>query len=940
MVRSFVISFLIVTAAATLFLMGLLQPIDNRLRALRFNFDNHAPSGQVVMVDIDAKSLDYIGVWPWKRRVYARLLDQLSKLGAAEVAFDIDFSSASDPIEDALFAEALERAGGATVLAAFNQPLEALSGNTRLHANLPIPQLLQHAWPAMVNVFARSDGRIHTFPFGEILAGEPVQSMAVVMSGHAGPVSRDFVIDFGIDAGKIQRFSVSDILEGKVPAASIAGKKVIVGASAAELRDFFAVPRFGIISGSLLQVLATETLLQGRMIRLSDSNLVLFLLFIMGGLTVLILRNGKLRVSMGVLVIMALTLEGAATWLQVSYAYSIQSSASHLTILSFAVFAVAQEIDFRKILQINSENKEQNTRTILDLVIADNFDGVVIVREDDSIYAASGAAARILGEYTIDLGADLTGLDFSKIAPEPFVEAIRTAIGEMKSGRWQSKPPHILDAPFGTAERKILEFVVVPSRQEGGLALDGRKMPDSFVACLSFRDITKRRISEEKIAYLARYDTTTGLPNRNHFSEQLSTLLKDQSTHKTGAAVVCLSLDRLDNLEHTLGHKNAEKTFIQAVKRAQHMLSSDNFLACNGSGSLLFLIKTMPDKAAVQTLVKYILEELAKPYFHSGHGAVVGTSAGIVMISEASRSVDTLLVNTNAALNRAQKLSGNSLCFFEPVMETNLRARQELEIDLWKAFKRKEFEVFYQPQISMSDGALLGAEALLRWKHPEKGYISPAEFIPIAEQSSLIIGLGKWVLEQACRDVSAWPDHLKVAVNVSPVQFAQGDLVKTVEAALRGAGITARQLGLEITESLFIEDNDQILHIMEKLRQMDICFALDDFGTGYSSLSYIQNFPLDKIKIDQSFVKNLDLNPQSLAIIRTISALAESLGLQSVAEGIETEDQQLLLKLAGCTIGQGYLYGKPMPHKEMMAFIARSCGDNPVHKQDELVTIA
>lgn len=924
---------LIAIVSAVFYLAGWAEPFDNRLREYRFSYDNHLPSGEIVIVDIDAKSLEKIGVWPWKRSVYAKLLDRLNALGASEVAFDIDFSNASFPKEDAIFAAALERAGGATILAVFNQMPTAHSNISDLHSNQPISLFADHAWPATVNVFAEPDGHIHSFPFGGMISGEPVQSIAAILSGYPGSTQGSFIIDFGLDAGSIQRFSIADILAGEISAQQLKAKKVIIGASATELRDFFTVPRNGIIPGHLLQAIAAETLLQGRAITLSGARVVLPVILALGLMFLLIMSWQKWRISLGVFAISAVLLESAATWFQVTGAYSIQTATPLFTIGAFSMFTVVREIDLRKILALISENKAQNTRTILDRVVADNFEGLVIVQEDGSIYALSRAAARMLQENNENIPVDLIGHPFCEIAPLPFADAVSAAFKDIKSGTWVHEPPQILDGAFGASDRKILEFGVMPSKLEGAVTINGQKEPDSIVACLSFRDITKRRIAEEEISYLARFDTTTGLPNRNHFIDYISSLLLETPADDNHLAIICLSLDRFKNIQDSLGYEYAEEVLKYAAKRVQKRLSRSDFLASYGESGFLLLINSKPDQPAVQALVETLLNDLTIPYHHGGRGSVVGTSAGVMMITDKREQADKLIKNADAALHRATLSTGNSFSFFEPAMETSILARQTLELDLWKAIERNQFQVYYQPQLRLSDNTLIGAEALIRWQHPERGFISPVEFIPIAEQSNLIVEIGDWVLEQACRDAATWPNHLKVAVNVSPTQFMLGNLKQSVQTALRNSGISTRQLDLEITESLFIEDNNKILKIMNELQEIGIRFALDDFGTGYSSLGYIQKFPLDKIKIDQSFVRDIDHNQQSLTIVRSVTTLSESLGIDTVAEGVETEEHLALLRLVGCTIGQGYLFAKPMPADKMLEYIQHYDDSNQIHRE-------
>ncbi|MFV2033877.1 MAG: putative bifunctional diguanylate cyclase/phosphodiesterase, partial [Halocynthiibacter sp.] len=330
-----------------------------------------------------------------------------------------------------------------------------------------------------------------------------------------------------------------------------------------------------------------------------------------------------------------------------------------------------------------------------------------------------------------------------------------------------------------------------------------------------------------------------------------------------------------------------------------------------GGDEFAVLLDRPMTRVAAGRLADQIMEAVSAPMALNRHRIVIGTSIGIAMIRDPNVDGDQIIRDADTALMRAKSAGGSGRKFFDPQMASEIRDRREIELELWGAYDRGEFEVHYQPQVSLRDTEINGVEALVRWRHPERGLISPAIFIPLAESTGLIEPLGAFVLEEACREVASWPRRLKVAVNLSAVQFERGDLVATIAAILDKTGLPVEQLDLEITESLLMHDNGKTAEILAQLRKMKLGFALDDFGTGYSSLSYIHKFPIHKIKIDQAFVKGLPDDHDSLAIIRAIITLADSLGLTTTVEGIETEDQAQILRLAGCTQGQGYYFGKP-----------------------------
>ncbi|CAO4149435.1 putative signaling protein [Methylorubrum aminovorans] len=306
-----------------------------------------------------------------------------------------------------------------------------------------------------------------------------------------------------------------------------------------------------------------------------------------------------------------------------------------------------------------------------------------------------------------------------------------------------------------------------------------------------------------------------------------------------------------------------------------------------------------------------------------GHLLTIGASVGVALAPSDGAEADQLLKNADLALYRSKVDGRSTFRFFEPEMDARMQARRRLELDMRQALARREFQLHYQPQLSLDTNSITGCEALLRWQHPERGMVSPIDFIPLAEEIGLIVPIGEWVIRQACRDAALWPAPLTVAVNVSPAQFKSERLVETILAALSSSGLPAKRLEVEITEGVLLQENERTLKTLHRLRQLGVRVSMDDFGTGYSSLSYLRSFPFDKIKIDRSFVKDLAVRPDGDAIIRAIAGLGKSLGMTTVAEGVETHDQMQRIKAEGCTDVQGYLISKPVPVDQLMKYIAR-----------------
>ncbi len=426
---------------------------------------------------------------------------------------------------------------------------------------------------------------------------------------------------------------------------------------------------------------------------------------------------------------------------------------------------------------------------------------------------------------------------------------------------------------------------------------------------VTYEDVTDRHKAQARVAHMARHDSLTDLPNRTVFLEKMSEGLNQVAIAGGEMAVLCFDLDNFKTVNDRLGHAAGDRLLRWVAARLKENVGEHDTVARLG-GDEFAVLQRGPQPQSAEGLAHRLVEIIGHPPPLESQSIHIGASIGIAIAPEHGLDADELMKCADLALYKAKAKGRGAFQLFEPEMEEEARNRHALEHDLRTALERSEFHLVYQPQVRLDSSELTGFEALLRWKHPSRGFVSPAEFIPLAEENGLIVPIGEWVLRTACATAVSWPD-VTVAVNLSPVQFRSRGLVAMVTSALAEAGLPPQRLELEVTETALLDDSEATIEILHQLRALGVRVSLDDFGVGYSSLSYLRKFPFDRIKIDRSFVGTLGESPESIAIVRTIASLGSVLGVETTAEGVETIEQLDFVRECGCTAVQGYYFGKP-----------------------------
>lgn len=440
-------------------------------------------------------------------------------------------------------------------------------------------------------------------------------------------------------------------------------------------------------------------------------------------------------------------------------------------------------------------------------------------------------------------------------------------------------------------------------------------------------DITDRKRAEGHALYMAHHDTLTDLPNRSFLRDRLRREIARTRRGDRSFALHFLDLDRFKNVNDVLGHSVGDRLLQEVALRLLDTVRQDDVVARLGGDEFAILQSDIARPEDAVDLAQRIIAVVAEPHHIDGHEINSRTSVGITLHPTDGGDVDEVLKHADLAMYRAKTNGGNTYCLFADDMNKLARAAVNLDADLRRALSRKEFLLHYQPQIDLTTGKIVGAEALLRWRHPESGMVRPGDFLPFAEENGLIVPINEWVLEEACREAASWPARglppLRVAVNMSPVQFRKQDVHEHVVDVLKKTGLDPSRLELELTENIVMQDADAAARELDKLKQLGVSLSMDDFGTGYSSLNYIKRLPFSRIKIDQCFIRNLEIDSNDAAIVRTIVALGESLGLDILAEGVETVEQMEVLRAIGCGEVQGYYFSRPLPAEDFVALALR-----------------
>jgi diguanylate cyclase (GGDEF)-like protein/PAS domain S-box-containing protein len=886
---------LVVIALSMVLLTGWHGSLRHALTDLRFTLEPRNASGEIVVVAIDAESIEKIGVWPWPRRLHAELLRQLGKAGARDIAFDVDFSTPSDAASDQSFVDALAGNGGSVILPSFKQ---RGSNAAAIHVNHPLKPFADHSWSAVVNVAVEPDGLVRRYPLGERLETEFLPSMGALLAGQYTERGAPFLIDFGINAATIPRVSYVDALRGD-PAAleKLRDKRIVVGGTAIELGDRFSVPNGNVVSGPVLQALAAESILQNRALRgTSDAIAFAGLCFVSLTMVFTWRRLGAAKRAM-LLVAMAAAFETIAVVLQAKLPLVLDTSLLHTAIAVYLAAIALDEIDFRGLLSRIAENRFHRIAMSLG-------DGLICTDSNYLITVWNPGATSIFGyEPGEMIGAPFDAICARKDETASPVFSIRDA-----ASRWSMALGGSITEFEG--RRKNGEVFTIEACFSGWQGTDGFQ----FGAVL--RDVSLRKREAERIRYLAEYDSLTGLANRNTLQNRLQAMIVTAERESDAVALLVLGLDGFQQINDMLGQTYGDLVLRAVARRLSAEAGGTAIVARLSGDEFAIAVRCATLTETVAQFCERIAGAFDPPLSAGTRQQRVTISIGAAVHPEAGHGADELLSNGHLAFCRAKAIRRGGHVIFERAIRQQLETRLALEAELASAAEHDQFELFYQPQVRLTDGALIGAEALIRWRHPDRGLVAPGLFMPVVNTSALSDRIADWVLNTACRQARVWElagNSVRIGVNLSPSQLQSGDLAATIKAVLMDTKLAPSLLELEVTEDILLLDEQKVRDTFHRIRSLGVRIVFDDFGTGYASLSYLKKFPLDGLKIDRSFVSDLLTNSEDAAIVRLTVGLSAQLNISVIAEGIENRTTADFLIAMGCEHGQGYFFGRPMP---------------------------
>ncbi len=909
---SIILAVLLVVLSVLLNRLQVLERWDNLFYDLETSYIKRPVDDGIVIVAIDERSLDQLGRWPWSRALHALMLDQLTATGVAAIGMDVLFMEPDlkHPDEDRLLVDAIRRNG--------NVVLPVLTGGQHqsIVAIKPVAEIAAAAAQlAHVNMRFDAQGVARKFDLQISLAdGQQLPSMSLALNrllqrqASLGKQSgkSTVLLTFAGPPGYFHRVSFVDVLLDSTVRQNLNGKTVLIGMTAAGLGSRIATPvskTDRLMSGIEFHANALAAIRSGLIIRPLSLTAYILASAALLAIPVLLYPHFKPRIAF-LLTLIAVGVTFVVSFMLLRYLQLWFAPLSTLLclLLGYPIWS------WRRLEQLGYSLFREHEKAGATLKAID--DAVITLDDRGRVEFMNPAAEKMLACALED------------VKQEPFSEICQIAEPN-ESGGLESYS--LGEAPW--EETKIIRnrlgkeytvrFSSSPLYAENGFTAG---------VVYAFSDLTELIKINRKIAFIAAHDNLTGLPNRVLLQDRLERAIVSASRNGSNFALLFIDLDDFKKINDGMGHNCGDLLLQEVARRLRNWVrQSDTISRWGGDEFIVLLADLTFPKDAADVAVK-ILDGLADSFVLEGQEVFITPSIGISLFPQDGPKAEVLLAKADAAMYSVKKNGRNDFCFYSQDLESLAKERLIMEKELRHALQSDQFEMHYQPQIDLISNRLIGAEALVRWRHPDRGLIAPDQFIPLAEEIGLIVPLGEWIFKTVCKQIKLWEESglpvIKIAINLSPRQFVQKDLVDIINREIREQGVSAEKIQVEITESMIIQDIERVIQILNNLKSSGISIAIDDFGTGFSSLEYLKRFPIDKLKIDKSFVASVLQNQDDASIVQAVIALGHNMNMQIIAEGVETEEQVRFLQDRSCDYGQGYFFSKPLDDQDMGRLIA------------------
>lgn len=892
----------------------LLQRWDNLFYDLESTLITAPVDKDIVIVAIDDASLKKMGRWPWSRAIHAHLIDQLTEVGVEAIAMDILFMDrdAMHPENDQLLASAIHRNGHVILPALTTKQEETLLIIKPLKDFAEAARQLVH-----VNMRFDSQGIARQFELQLELDDDiylPAMSLALsrLLPNHNEPENlteqNRVLIQFAGPPGHFQHISYADLVSNNELQKQLAGKTVLIGITATGLGSRVATPASQtgqLMSGIEFQANALATLQSGKVIRPLQWPAYTLISFSLIILLVVLFRF--LSPFYALLLVFGFSILTVASSFFLLSNWSLWFAPLPTLLCLMLSYPLWSRQKLEQLGQSLFKEHERASAT-LDAIA----EAVITTDRRDRIEFMNPAAEKLLAS------------PLAKVKQKPFSEVcqiIKQTDSRVLNNRTLARGEQQTKTQVIRNENGDEYSVQISS----SLMYDEKKRPNGVVYALS--DLTEIIDVHRKVAFIASHDTLTGLPNRVLLQDRLEQSIILSNRGNLSFAVLFIDLDGFKRINDAMGHASGDLLLQEVALRLRKVSRKSDTVSRWGGDEFVILLDNLNSTSSATKVASKIIQSLSRPILIKSQEVIVTPSIGISLFPEDGGQAAVLLEKSDTAMYNVKKSGRNHFCFYSQKLESQAKERLVLEAELRRAIELNEFEMHYQPQIDLISNHLIGAEALIRWNHPVKGLVSPDSFIPLAEGTGLIVPLGKWIIKKVCSQLQLWKSQgfplIKVAINLSAHQFTDKNLVSTITQEIRKHGLSSESIQVEITESMMIQDINRVIKILADLKSAGVSIAVDDFGTGYSSLEYLKKLPIDKLKIDKSFIDNVMHNTDDASIVQAVIALGHNMNMQIIAEGVETEQQVSFLKEHHCDYGQGYFYSRPLNAGKMKELVEK-----------------